>query len=145
MVNKVILVGNIGRDPEVRHLEGGTAVARFSLATNENYKDKNGEWQKVTEWHDVVAWSGLAEYAEKWLKKGSLVYVEGKLTHRKYTDKDNIERYSTDVRALVIRMMDRREGQDGQNTGFQNDSSSSSASNTSNIPMNDEPDDDLPF
>jgi len=78
MINKVILVGNLGADPEVRTLENGTKVARISVATNENYQDKSGEWQKITEWHNVTAWRGLAERAENYLKKGQMVYVEGK-------------------------------------------------------------------
>ena len=88
MVNKVILIGNLGRDPEIRYLEGNIAVARFSVATNESYKDKKGDWQTQTEWHDIVCWRNLAERAEKQLKKGSQVYLEGKLTHRKYQDKE---------------------------------------------------------
>jgi len=143
MINKVILVGNIGKDPEVRHLEGGSVVANFPLATNENYKDKNGEWQKLTEWHDIVAWGSLAQYSEKWLKKGSLIYVEGKLTHRKYTDKDNIERYVTDVKAVVIRMMERRDGSDSNDTGTS--TTSEPASSSGNISIQDQDDDDLPF
>ena len=81
MVNRVILIGNLGKDPEVRRLENGAVVAKFSLATNENYRDKSGEWQQQTEWHDIVAWRALAERAESSLKKGSMVYVEGKLSH----------------------------------------------------------------
>ncbi|MEL6924116.1 MAG: single-stranded DNA-binding protein [Bacteroidota bacterium] len=110
MINKVTLIGNLGRDPEIRRLENGGVVGKFPVATNENYKDKNGEWQSQTEWHDVVVWNALAESAERNLKKGKLVYVEGKLTHRKYTDKNNIERYITEVRALTFRMLERREG-----------------------------------
>ena len=83
MVNKVILIGNLGRDPEVRYLEGNVAVARFSVATNENYKDKKGEWQTATEWHDVVVWRALAERAEKQLKKGSQVFVEAPAANNK--------------------------------------------------------------
>ena len=78
-VNKVILVGNLGKDPEIRHLEGGAAVANFTLATSESYKDKSGVRQESTEWHNVVVWRGLAEIAEKYLKKGMTIYVEGKL------------------------------------------------------------------
>ncbi len=142
MVNKVVLIGNMGKDPEVRHLEGGNAVANFTMATNENYKDRSGEWQKITEWHNIVAWSGLAEYAEKWLKKGALIYVEGKLTTESYTDKDNNERKSTRVKALTIRLLERRES----DMSSQSDTSSSSSSNTSNdIPVIEEPEDDLPF
>ena len=88
MVNKVTLVGHLGRDPEVRTLENGTKVGSFSLATTESYKDKNDTWQNLTEWHNIVVWRGLAERAERDLKKGSLAYVEGKITHRKYQDKE---------------------------------------------------------
>ena len=90
MINKVTLVGNLGKDPEIKHLEGGASVAKFSLATNENYRDKNGEWQTQTEWHDIVAWRQLAEKAARDLHKGSLVYIEGKITHRKWQDKEGL-------------------------------------------------------
>lgn len=110
MVNKVTLIGNLGRDPEIRHLENGSMVGKFPVATNENYRDKNGEWQTITEWHDVVVWRSLAERAERSLKKGSLVYIEGKLTHRKYQDRDGVERYITEVVANTIKPLDRREG-----------------------------------
>ena len=109
MINKVTLIGNLGRDPEIRHLENGSVVGRFSLATNENYKDKSGAWQTQTEWHDVVVWRMLAERAERELKKGSLCYVEGKLTHRKYTDKDGVERYITEVVANNVKLLEKRE------------------------------------
>lgn len=117
MINKVILVGNLGRDPEVRRLESGAAVAKFSLATNENYRDRNGDWQSQTEWHDVVCWNQLAERVERDLKKGKLVYVEGKLTHRSYEDKDGITRYITEVRAIILRLLEKRENA-GFNTNF---------------------------
>jgi single-strand DNA-binding protein len=110
MINKVILLGNLGRDPEVRHLENGGMVARFPLATNENRRDKNGQWQKHTEWHDITVWGVLAERAAQQLHKGSLVYVEGKITHRKWQDREGRERYSTDIIANVIRNLERREG-----------------------------------
>ena len=96
-VNKVILVGNLGKDPEVRYLDNGVAVANFSLATTENYKNKEGERVSQTEWHNIVLWRGLAEVAEKWLKKGSSVYVEGKIRTRKWEDKEGNTRYSTEV------------------------------------------------
>ncbi|MEO6130269.1 MAG: single-stranded DNA-binding protein [Saprospiraceae bacterium] len=145
MVNKVILIGNLGRDPEVKYLEGNIAVAKFSVATNESYKDKKGEWQKETEWHDVVAWRQLAERAEKQLKKGSQVYVEGKLTHRKYQDKDGIERFVTEVVASSFRILDRRDSRPGSHDEGMppdpsyNDSSSMPASGEQHA------DDDLPF
>jgi single-strand DNA-binding protein len=110
MVNKVLLIGNLGRDPEVRHLENGGMVARFSVATNENWRDKNGQWQKQTEWHDVTAWGPLAERVAQQLHKGSMVYIEGKITHRKWQDREGRDRYSTDIVAGVIRNLDRREG-----------------------------------
>ena len=96
-VNKVILVGNLGKDPEVRHLENGASVANFSIATSETYKDKNGNRQEQTEWHNVVLWRGLAEIAEKYLRKGSQIYVEGKLRTRSWQDKDGNTRYTTEV------------------------------------------------
>ena len=96
-VNKVILVGNLGKDPEVRYLDNGVAVSNFSLATTENYKNKEGERVSQTEWHNIVLWRGLAEVSEKWLKKGSSVYIEGKIRTRKWEDKDGITRYSTEI------------------------------------------------
>jgi single-strand DNA-binding protein len=110
MINKVTLIGNLGGDPEVRHLENGAVVARFSLATNENYRDKDGNWQKLTEWHNIIAWRELAERAEKQLKKGMQVYVEGKISYRKYTGQDGVERNITDINANTIRMLERMEG-----------------------------------
>ncbi len=109
MINKVTLIGHLGGDPEVRRLEGGTTVARFSLATNENYQDKDGNWQSITEWHNVVAWRNLAERVERSLKKGTLVYVEGKISYRKYTTQDGQERYVTDIVADSIRILEKRE------------------------------------
>ena len=109
MINKVTLIGNLGRDPEIKHLESGSVVGKFSIATNENYKDKKGEWQTQTEWHDIVVWRMLAERAERDLKKGSLCYVEGKLTHRKYQDKDGNEKYITEVVANNIKLLEKRE------------------------------------
>lgn len=109
MINKVILIGNLGSDPEIRNLDGGDKVAKFSIATNENYQDKSGSWQKDTQWHNVVAWTGLAERAEKYLKKGNMVYIEGKLTTRKWQDKDGNDRYTTEVLARVLRSLEKRE------------------------------------
>jgi len=108
MVNKVTLIGNLGRDPEIRRFENGSIVAKFSVATNENYRDKSGEWQQSTEWHDVVMWRGLAERAESQLKKGMMVYVEGKLTHRSWQDQDGNNRKTTEVVANYFRSLDRK-------------------------------------
>jgi single-strand DNA-binding protein len=96
-LNKVILVGNLGKDPEVRHLEGGVAVANFSLATSESYKDKSGQCIEQTEWHNIVVWRGLAEAAEKHLKKGMTIYIEGKLRTRSWDDKEGHKRYITEI------------------------------------------------
>ncbi|WP_425389702.1 single-stranded DNA-binding protein [Ekhidna sp.] len=96
-VNKVILVGRLGKDPEVRHLENGATVANFSMATSETYKDRQtGERREQTEWHNVVLWRGLAEVAEKYVKKGDMIYVEGKLKTRSW-EKDGVTRYTTEV------------------------------------------------
>lgn len=146
MVNKVILIGNLGKDPEVRHLEGNVAVARFSVATNENYKDKNGDWQTDTEWHDVVVWRALAERAEKQLKRGMQVYVEGKLTHRKYQDKDGNDRYVTEVVANLFRILEKRDGRSG--SGEMSDSDGGMrqpATGTGAAAGDNAGDDDLPF
>ncbi|MGB3468403.1 MAG: single-stranded DNA-binding protein [Cyclobacteriaceae bacterium] len=96
-VNKVILLGNLGKDPEIRHLENGRAVTNFPIATSETYKTRDGEKVTKTEWHNVVMWSPLAEIAEKYLSKGSQVYIEGKLTTRSWDDKDGNKRYTTEV------------------------------------------------
>lgn len=109
MINRVTLVGNLGRDPEIRHLESGAVVGKFSIATNESYKDKTGEWKTLTEWHEIVVWRGLAERAERDLKKGGLCYIEGKITHRKYTDKEGNERNFTEVVASMLRSLEKRE------------------------------------
>ncbi len=96
-VNKVILIGNLGKDPEVKHLENGSTVARFSLATTETYKDKEGNRIKQTEWHNIVVWRGLADIAEKYLNKGSQIFVEGKIKTRSWEDKEGIKRYTTEI------------------------------------------------
>jgi single-strand DNA-binding protein len=104
-VNKVILIGNLGKDPEVRYLDNGIAVANISLATTENYKNKEGEKVSQTEWHDVVLWRGLAEVAEKYLKKGASVYIEGKIRTSKWVDKDDNNRYKTEIMADKMNML----------------------------------------
>ena len=111
-VNKVILIGNLGKDPEVRYLDNGVSVANLSLATSENYKNKDGEKVTQTEWHDIVLWRGLAEVAEKYLKKGSSVYIEGKLRTNKWVDKDENTRYKTEVLADKLTMLGRSQNQE---------------------------------
>ena len=96
-INKVILVGNLGKDPEVRTLENGAKVANFTLATSETYKNKDGQKVTQTEWHNIVLWRGLAEIAEKYLKKGNQVYIEGKIRLRSWEDKDGVKRYTTEI------------------------------------------------
>ncbi len=150
MINKVTLIGNLGKDPEIRHLEGGTSVGKFSLATNENYRDKNGEWQTQTEWHDIVVWRQLAERAAKDLHKGSMVYIEGKITHRKWQDKEGQDRYSTEIVANTLRLLDRKDGSAGsafKNASTENfpsvDTTPVSRSEYGNAPSAEN--DDLPF
>ena len=130
-VNKVILLGNLGKDPEVRYLDNGVAVANFSLATTENYKNKSGERVSQTEWHNVVLWRGLAEIAEKFLKKGSSVYIEGKIKTRKWEDKDGKTRYNTEILTDNMTMLGGKK--------LQEDSSLSASSTSVDTP------DDLPF
>lgn len=103
-VNKVILVGRLGKDPEIRYTAGGKAVANFSIATDETYT-KDGERVKNTEWHRIVLWDKLAEIAEQYLTKGSLVYLEGKIQSRKYEDKEGVERYSFDIVCNTLKML----------------------------------------
>lgn len=104
------MIGNLGKDPEVRSLENGAKVARFSIATSESYKDTSGNWQERTEWHNVIAWRSLAEQSERSFKKGMLVYVEGKLTTRKWQDQEGKDRYTTEVVANYLRILNSREG-----------------------------------
>ena len=130
-VNKVILVGNLGQDPEVRYLDNGVAVANFSLATTENYKNKQGERVSQTEWHNIVLWRGLAEVAEKYLKKGSNIYVEGKIRNRKWEDKEGNTRYNTEILADNMTML-------GGRTIQEKDTSSEPSQSS-------EKEDDLPF
>lgn len=131
-VNKVILVGNLGKDPEIRHLEGGAAVANFTLATSESYKDKSGARQEQTEWHNVVVWRGLAEIAEKYLKKGMTIYIEGKLRTRSWDDKEGHKRYSTEIVGDTFTILSKKEN----NPSAGNDDGNQSGSKVG---------DDLPF
>lgn len=110
-VNKVIIVGNLGKDPETRFMPNGEAVTNFSVATTESWKDKNsGEKKEVTEWHRITTFRKLAEICGEYLKKGSSVYLEGKLQTRKYTDKDGIERYTTEIVADTMQMLGGKPG-----------------------------------
>jgi len=114
-INKVILVGNVGKDPEVRHLDNGVAVAKFPLATSETYKNKNGEKVTNTEWHNIVIWRGLAEVVEKYVKKGNSLYIEGKIKTRSWDDKDGNKRYATDIIADNMEMLGGKNNSSSQN------------------------------
>jgi len=113
-VNKVVLIGNVGKDPEIQILEGNLVVAKFPLATTENHKDKNGNMVSHTEWHTVVLWRGLAELAQKFLHKGSMIYVEGRIRYRSWEDKDKIKRSNTEIVADNFVMLDKRKEQEGR-------------------------------
>jgi single-strand DNA-binding protein len=150
-VNKVILLGNLGKDPEVRRLESGAAVASFPLATNESYKDRNGQQVTNTEWHNIVMWRGLAEVAERYLKKGSLIYVEGKIQTRSYQDQDGNTRYITEIVAREMSMVGGRGEGDAAGERPQN-AASNEPNQTTPSEKADDPissandvEDDLPF
>jgi single-strand DNA-binding protein len=126
-VNKVIIIGNLGRDPETRYMPSGDAMTTIAVATSESWKDKTtGEKKEQTEWHRITFFGKLAEIAGQYLKKGSQVYVEGSLRTRKYTDKDGVEKYSTDIRADNMKMLGSRQGMGGD-AGSSDDDSYSSA------------------
>ena len=148
-VNKVIIVGNVGRDPEVRFTKAGTAVATFSVATSERFKDRDGQPQERTEWHRVVAWAQLADICGKYLRKGKQVYIEGRLQTRDWEDKDGHKRYTTEVVANVMQMLGRREDDGG---GSSDDSYSRGSGGGGSDPMAQAPasgggpsDDEIPF
>jgi len=139
-VNKVILIGNLGKDPEIRHLDNGIAVANFSLATTESYTNKQGERVNQTEWHNVVLWRGLADVAEKYLKKGNSVYIEGKINTKKWEDKEGVTRYSTDIIADKMTMLGSKSDNESSN---QKEEPSETVN--SEVPLQDDSKGDLPF
>ncbi len=108
MINKVILIGNVGADPEIRYLEGGVAVANLKLATRESYKNKNGDRVDQTEWHHIVLWRGLAEVTEKYVKKGMQLYIEGRIRTRSWEDQNGAKRYTTEIYADTMQMLSRK-------------------------------------
>lgn len=137
-LNKITLIGHLGADPETRYTTGGDAITNIRLATSESWKDKTtGEKRETTEWHRVVFYRKLAEIAQTLLKKGSLVYVEGKLKTRKWTDKDGIERYNTDIEASEMKLLSSRD-RDGQSAG-RSDQAQSRVESVADL------DDDIPF
>lgn len=143
-VNKVILVGNVGKDPEVRHLEGGVTVARFTLATNETYTDKSGKKVTQTEWHNIVVWRGLAEIAEKYVKSGKLLFVEGRIRNSSYEDKDGNKRYTTEILCDNFRFLGPNTSQGEKPSTYNGvqENNAVAAESDAEIPQ---PDDDLPF
>lgn len=147
MVNKVFLVGRLGKDPVIKHFQNDGAIAEFSLATTESYKDREGKWNEITDWHNIkINNKFMAERAEKYLKKGSLIHVEGKIRTRSYDDKDGNKRYVTEIIVEQFRMLDRKaEGGEGGGSGSSY-SSSSNTSYTEQAPASTPAaDDDLPF
>ena len=155
-INKVILVGNMGNDPEVRYTPAGAAVTTISLATTESWKDKDGNKQEKTEWHRVVFFGRLAEIAGEYLKKGSQVYIEGKLRTNKWQDKDGNDRYTTEILANEMQMLGGRGGDSGQG-GFggggqsmpsapkANNNNNQQNNNNNSAPNFDDFDDEIPF
>ncbi len=116
-LNKVLLIANLGKDPEVRYTASGTAVASFSLATSEKFKNKGGEWEERTEWHNVILWGRLAEIAGEYLSKGKTVYIEGRLQTRKWQDKDGKDRFTTEIVGEKMQMLSRKDGSNHEEAG----------------------------
>jgi single-strand DNA-binding protein len=145
-LNKVMLIGHLGKDPEIQNFEGGAMLAKFSLATTEAFKDKAGNRQELTEWHNIVVWGSLAEIAQKYLRKGMAIYLEGKIRNRSYDDKEGVKKYITEIRAESFQMLEKKEG----GIGAPDANSASVAATTSTAPpinptVSDNETDDLPF
>lgn len=140
-VNKVILIGRLGKDPEVRSIPSGTTLARFSIATDEKFTDKSGEKQERTEWHNIVAWAKLAEICGQYLKKGKLVYIEGSLRTDSWDDKETgVKKYRTEIVAQNMQMLDRRGDEEGGGSYSQG-----SPKTTGATVMESPEEDDVPF
>lgn len=137
-VNRVMLIGNLGKDPDVQNLEGNIAVAKFPLATTETYKDRSGKLVSQTEWHTVVLWRGLAELAQKYLHKGSLIYVEGRLRTRSWEDKDGNKKFATEIVGDNLIMLDKRSDGHSSSEGME-------GYNSDDMPSSDNGDEALPF
>lgn len=135
-VNKVILIGNVGKDPEFNKLEGDVSIAKFTLATTERFKDRNGETKEQTEWHNILAWRQLADICQKYVHKGSPLYIEGKIRTTSWTDKDNNKRYRTEIVAENITLLDRKQ---------ENNHHSEPPMSETAPPIVEEGGDDLPF
>jgi len=142
-VNKVILVGRLGKDPETRKIDANTSKVTFPLATSEAYKNQDGTWTENTDWHNIVMWRGIAERAERELRKGNVVYIEGKLKTRSWEDKDGNKRYTTEVVVENFQSITRNEDQrSNNNSGYSNDHSESADDIVNNATSFEE---DLPF
>jgi single-strand DNA-binding protein len=145
-VNRVMLIGNLGKDPDVQYLEGNIAVAKFPLATTETYKDRAGKLISQTEWHTVVLWRGLAELAQKYLHKGSLIYVEGRLRTRSWDDREGNKKFATEIVGDNLIMLDKRnDGTGGYHAAPGAAEGSESFPGTDLPPLGDEPIEGLPF
>lgn len=147
-LNKAQLIGRLGQDPEVRYTQSNTAVATLSIATSERFRDNNGEQQERTEWHRVVAWGRLAEICQQYLTKGSLVYVEGPIQTRSWEDKQGQKRYTTEIKALQMTMLDSKGSNTGGGSEPNQNAGNQSKPMSSNVELGkdfDSMDDDLPF
>lgn len=144
-INKVILIGNLGKDPEVRYLPNGDAIANITIATTENWKDKDGQKQEKTEWHRVTFYRRLAEIVGEYLKKGASVYVEGRLETKKWNDKAGIERYTTDIIANEMKMLGGKGGERTEESSGKSSKSESRAPTQKTGTGFDDMDDDIPF
>ena len=146
-LNKVMLIGNLGKDPEVRAIPSGVKVANFSIATTEKYKDREGQMVEKTEWHNIVMWRGLAEVAEKYLKKGSQIFVEGRLQTRSWDDQAGVKKYMTEIVCDNMVMLGRPRGEGGPGGGERDmgggNSQPQKSGASGNVPP--APEDDLPF
>jgi single-strand DNA-binding protein len=142
-LNKVLLIGNLGKDPEVRYTASGTAVASFSLATSEKFKNKSGEWEEKTEWHNITLWARLAEVAGEYLAKGKTICVEGRLQTRKWQDRDGKDRYTTEIVGEKMLMLGGGGGNGNHGSGGGSGGHAGSGNDVGGMPFN--PDDDIPF
>lgn len=142
-VNKAILIGRVGKDPEVRELDGGTTVASFSLATSEKYTNRNGERVEETQWHNIVVWRKLAEIVQRYVRKGQLLYLEGKITTRSWDDRDGNTRYTTEIVCSQMQMLGKNERPDAGTEYLASESANVASKQGGSVI--DEPGDDLPF
>jgi single-strand DNA-binding protein len=144
-MNKVFLIGNLGKDPEMRHLEGGAKVCRFTLATNESYINRSGERVNNTEWHDIEVWDRQAEIAEKYLRKGRKVMIEGKIRSEQWKDKEGIDRQRKTIRCLTFEILDREHTDNHQGGTSNSQQEQQQAEHQSTTTSNNDTDHDLPF